>query len=117
VLGVLRGAGFSIEMTAHAYAAIDSYTYGFALQEATLPFEAGEQTADLAQEILEQAPAGDYPHLTELAVEHVLRPGYDFGHEFEFGLDLILDGLERVVRASGQAKARALRGTRPGSSR
>jgi hypothetical protein len=65
------------------------------LQEASLPFESGEQTAQLAQEILALAPAAAYPHLTELTVEHVLQPGYDYGDEFEFGLDLILDGLER----------------------
>ena len=41
--------------------------------------------------------SGEYPHLTEIAVEHVLQPGYDYGDEFEFGLDLILDGLERVL--------------------
>ena len=97
VLGCLRGAGFSIELTAHAYAVLDSYIYGFALQEATLPFDTAEETAALAHEILEQFPTDEYPHLTELAVEHVLRPGYDFGDEFEIGLDLILDGLERAA--------------------
>jgi Tetracyclin repressor-like, C-terminal domain len=48
------------------------------------------------QAILEQLPADEYPYLTELTIEHVLQPGYDYGDEFEFGLDLILDGLERV---------------------
>jgi Bacterial regulatory proteins, tetR family len=47
---------------------------------------------------MEAFPAGDFPHLTEIAVEHVLQPGYDFGNEYEFGLDLILDGLERAAR-------------------
>ena len=41
--------------------------------------------------------AGEYPHLSELAVEHVLKPGYDYSAEFEYGLDLILDGLERAI--------------------
>jgi AcrR family transcriptional regulator len=97
VLGCLRGAGFSIEMTAHAYSVLDSYIYGFALQEANLPFDDAEETAQVAEEILGQFRAGDYPHLTELAMEHVLQPGYDYGNEFEVGLDLILDGLERAV--------------------
>jgi AcrR family transcriptional regulator len=97
VLGCLRSGGFSIELTAHAYALLDSYIYGFALQEATLPFDSNEQTAAVATEIMEQFAAGQYPHLTELAVEHVLRPGYSFGDEFEVGLDLILDGLEQEV--------------------
>ena len=96
VIGTLREAGFSITMAAHAFSAIDSYTYGFALQEASLPFDSAEQTTEVAQMILAQLPAGEYPHLTELTIEHVLRPGYDYGDEYEFGLDLILDGLERA---------------------
>jgi hypothetical protein len=52
----------------------------------------------VAQTIMEAFPAGDFPHLTEIAVEHVLQPGYDFGNEYEFGLDLILNGLERAAR-------------------
>jgi AcrR family transcriptional regulator len=96
VLGILRGAGFSVAMAAHAYSLLDSYTYGFAMQEAVLPFDTGEETAALAQSILARATPGQYPHLTEFTVEHVLKPGYDYGAEFEFGLDLILDGLERA---------------------
>ncbi len=97
VLGCFRRAGFSIELTAHAASAVDSYVYGFALQEATLPFETREQTAELAEAIMASMPTDEYPHLTELAVEHVLKPGYDYGDEFEFGLDLVLDGLERAA--------------------
>jgi AcrR family transcriptional regulator len=93
MLGTLRGAGFSIEMTAHAYALIDSYVYGFALQEAALPFEGPDTVAAVAGPMIEQFSTGQYPHLVELATEHVLRPGYDFGDEFDFGLTLILDGL------------------------
>ncbi|AQA25255.1 bacterial regulatory, tetR family protein [Rhodococcus sp. MTM3W5.2] len=96
VLGSLRAGGFSVPMAAHAFAVLDSYIYGFALQEAALPFEGPQETEDLAQAILEGMPADEFPHLTELAVEHVLQPGYEFGSEFEFGLDLILDGLERA---------------------
>ncbi len=95
VIGTLRQAGFSIELAAHAFSALDSYTYGFAMQETSLPFDTPEQTAEVAQTILAQFPAGEYPHLTELTVEHVLKPGYDYGNEYAFGLDLILDGLER----------------------
>ncbi len=97
VLGCLRAAGFSIEMTAHAYSVLDSYIYGFALQEASLPFGTAEETAQVAQEIAGQLPADEYPHLTELAVGHVLQPGYHYGNEFEIGLDLILDALERAA--------------------
>jgi AcrR family transcriptional regulator len=97
VIGILRSAGFPIALVAHAFSALDSYIYGFALQQRALPFETGEQTAELAQSIMASFPAGDYPHLVELTVEHVLQPGYDYGEEFEFGLDLILDGLERAL--------------------
>lgn len=96
VIGALRRAGFSIKMTAHAYSLLDSYIYGFALQEAvSLPFDK-ETAPDVAEAIMAQMPTGTYPHLAELAVEHVLQPGYDYGDEFEYGLELILDGLDRV---------------------
>ncbi len=96
VIGCLRNAGFAVELTAHAYSVLDSYIYGFALQERSLPFDTPDETAELAQVILAQFPADEYPHLAELTTEHVLRPGYDYGNEFEFGLDLILDGLDRL---------------------
>ena len=95
VIGSLREV-FSVEMAAHAFSVLDSYIYGFALQEASLPFETGEDGAELAQAILNQMRPDEYPHLTELTVEQVLQPGYDYGDEYEFGLDLILDGLERA---------------------
>jgi AcrR family transcriptional regulator len=98
VLGCLRRAGFAVALTAHAYSLLDAYVYGFALQEASLPFKGPEETTEVAQEIMAGFPADAYPHLTELAVQHVLRPGYDYGDEFEFGLDLILDGLERTAQ-------------------
>jgi hypothetical protein len=95
VIGTLRQGGFSVAMAAHAFSVLDSYVYGFALQEATLPFHTVEETAEVAQMILAQLPRDEYPHLVELTLEHVLQPGYDYGNEFAFGLDLILDGLER----------------------
>ena len=57
VLGCLRGGGFSIEMTAHAYALIDAFVYGFALQEASLPATAGDEMADLAESMAAAMPA------------------------------------------------------------
>jgi AcrR family transcriptional regulator len=96
VIGCLRGGGFTVEATAHAFSLLDSYVYGFAMSERSLPFETPAETAELAASIMEGFPAGEYPHLTELAVEHVLQPGYDYGAEFELGLDLILDGLDRT---------------------
>jgi hypothetical protein len=101
VIGCLRKAGFSVELTAHAYAVLDSYLYGFALQERSLPFETPDETVELAQAIMSQFSDGQYPHLAELTTEHVLQPGYDHGNEFQFGLDLILDGLERISDGAG----------------
>jgi AcrR family transcriptional regulator len=94
-LGTLRTAGFSVAMTAHAYALLDSYIYGFALQEAALPFNS--ETVTEAAEAIMGVFAGEYPHLTEMAAEHILRPGYDFGDEFEIGLTVILDALGRSI--------------------
>ena len=89
---------FSLELTAHAYSLLDSYIYGFALQEASLPFGSGEEAAQVARQISGQFASGQYPYLTEMAMEHVLRPGYDYGGEFAIGLDLILDGLAAAAR-------------------
>jgi AcrR family transcriptional regulator len=97
VLGCLRRGGFSIEMTAHAYAVIDAFIYGFALQEASLPATSGDDMAELAQSMTAAMPAGEYPNLVEFTTEHVLQPGYDFGREFDFGLDLVLDGLDAAI--------------------
>ncbi|MGZ4650989.1 MAG: TetR/AcrR family transcriptional regulator C-terminal domain-containing protein [Kineosporiaceae bacterium] len=100
VLGCLRAAGFPIPLAAHAFSLLDSYVYGFALEEASLPFETSEQTAELARAILAGIPAEEYPHLRELTAEHVLQPGYDYGEEFALGLDLILEGLQRALSQS-----------------
>lgn len=94
VIGSLRNGGFSVAMAAHAIAMIDSYVYGFAMQEATMPFTS-ETVAGMAAAFLAQFPAAEFPYVAELTTEHVLQPGYDFGAEFEVGLDLVLDGLQR----------------------
>ena len=100
VLASLRNAGFSLELAAHAYAALDSYIYGFALQERALPFESPEETAALARVMLTQFPADEYPHLAEFTFGHVLQPGYDYAEEYEYGLDLILDGLQKAYEGA-----------------
>ncbi|HSK55967.1 MAG TPA: TetR/AcrR family transcriptional regulator C-terminal domain-containing protein [Jiangellales bacterium] len=100
VLGYLLGAGFSLELAAHAYSVLDSYIYGFALQERGLPFDTPEEGAELAQVMVEQFPADEYPHLARFTFGHVLQPGYDYGSEYEYGLDLVLDGLERALEGA-----------------
>ena len=98
VLGCLRAAGFSIEMTVHAYSVQDAYIYGFALQERDMSSETAD---DFAAEAQRQMHAyadvlADYPHLVEVVGGYVAKAGYDYATEFLFGLDLILDGLERL---------------------
>ena len=96
VIGRLRAAGFSMAMAAHAYSLLDGYIYGFALTRMNLPFKTEEEVADVARTLMEPFPAGEYPNLVEFITEHAMKPGYDYGDEFEYGLDLILDGLERA---------------------
>ncbi len=96
VIGSLREAGFTIEMAAHAFSVLDGYLYGFALQQMNLPYHTSAEGAAVAENLLRQLPADEYPHLAEMIVEHALRPGYDYAEEFAFGLDLILGGLERL---------------------
>jgi AcrR family transcriptional regulator len=93
VIGSLRSAGFSVTMTAHAFALIDSYVYGFALSESALPINGPETVTEVATSMMPEAAADLYPHLIEFTTEHILKPGYDFGTEFDFGLTLILDAL------------------------
>ena len=96
VIGSLRAGGFSMEMAAHAYSLLDSYIYGFALTKMNLPFETGEQVADVAQTMLQPFPMDAYPNLVAFITEHAMKPGYDYGDEFAYGLELILDGLDRA---------------------
>src|SRR4051812_29438914 len=100
VIGTLRGAGFSVDLTAHAFSALDAYLYGFALQQRALPFDTLEQAQEVGRQMFARMPPGAYPHLTELTLEHILQPGYDYGAEFDYGLDLVLDGLDRALRVA-----------------
>ncbi len=93
VIGSLRSAGFSVALTAHAFALIDSYVFGFALAESALPINGPETVTEVATAMMPAGSADLYPHLTEFTTEHILQPGYDFGAEFDFGLTVILDAL------------------------
>jgi len=95
VLGSLRNAGFTLVLAAHAVSVIDGYVYGFALQQINIPLQSREQVAEVGTNILRHL-GGEYPHLAEMITDHAMQPGYDYAKEFEFGLDLILDGLERL---------------------
>ena len=98
VMKCLREAGFSLQTAVHAYSALDSYIYGFALQEKTLPFQTSEESAQVAETKLAMQPpsiAEEYPYLVEVVVE-LGKSGYDYAVEFEVGLDLLLDGIEKL---------------------
>jgi AcrR family transcriptional regulator len=94
VIGSLRSAGLDMPTIAHAYSLVDSYVYGFALFAMNLPFDPSEEVADLGQGVLRAYPVNAYPNL--VAYISAMRPGYNYGDEFEYGLDLILDGLDRA---------------------
>jgi AcrR family transcriptional regulator len=96
VIGCLRAAGFDMAAAATAYSLLDAYIYGFALTKMNLPFDTTTNIAEMAETMLEPFPAGEYPNLAAFITEHAMKPGYDFANEFEVGLDVILDGLERV---------------------
>jgi AcrR family transcriptional regulator len=90
-LGCLRAAGFSVEMTVRAYGVIYAYVYGF-----VLAFNQESRIAQ-ARQIIAGAGSDQYPSAIEVTKQHVLGPTFDYTHEFESGLDLILDGVERTL--------------------
>jgi AcrR family transcriptional regulator len=102
VLGCLRAAGFSLEATVHAYSVLDAYIYGFALQESDMSSENADDFAAEAQRQMHEYAAvlAEYPYLVEVVGGYVAESGYDYATEFLFGLDLILDGLDRLRDAS-----------------
>jgi AcrR family transcriptional regulator len=100
VIGSLRAGGFDMALVAHAYSVLDGYIYGFALTRMNLPFESGDDVATMAETMLEPFAVDAYPNLVAFITEHAMKPGYDFGDEFEHGLDLILDGIERAGRTA-----------------
>ena len=94
VTACLRRAGFDVLMATHANWLLDSYIYGFALQEAGLPFDTADEFADMGEGVfLPQLPPDEFPYLHESAAA-LIATGYDPAEEFTFGLDLILAALE-----------------------
>ena len=94
-LSILLDSGCSATMATHAYNLLDSYVLGFALQEVNLPFSNAEELAAVGEALIVQVPADQYPNLVRVSAE-LRSSGFDYADEFEFGLDLILDGIERA---------------------
>ena len=94
VLAILIAAGFTSASATRAYNLLDSYILGFALQEKGLPFDTKEELAEVGEAFLQHMPANEYPYLTKVAVD-LMGSGFAYADEFEPGLDLILDALER----------------------
>jgi hypothetical protein len=103
VTACLRRAGFSIEMTVHANWLLNSCLYGYVLQEVSLPFATAEDLAEMADEVYLPLLTPDrYPFMFETA-STLLSGGYDHTAEFAFGLDVVLETLERQrVRSAGR---------------
>jgi AcrR family transcriptional regulator len=95
-----REGGFSVVLAAHAISTVDSYVHGFVLQEVNLPFRDEAELAAMTGAIMEAFPASEFPYLFELTVEHVLRPGYDYGQEFDSGLTVVLNGIAGMLDES-----------------
>jgi AcrR family transcriptional regulator len=92
-----RQGGFSVVQAAHAISTVDSYVHGFVLQEVNLPFRDESQLAAMTGQIMETFPTSEFPYLFELTLEHVLQPGYDYGQEFDSGLEVVLDGVAALL--------------------
>ena len=92
-----REGGFSVLLAAHAISVVDSYVHGFVLQEVNLPFRGEAELAAMTGAIMETFPASEFPFLFEMTVQHVLLPGYDYGSEFDSGLEVVLDGVAGLL--------------------
>lgn len=96
VLGVLRRAGFPAAMALRAFSVLDSYAYGFIIQEKNLPSGSTAKAREEVESFFRQLPAGEYRYLAEIVVDVALKSGFDYEKEFEFGLNLLLEALESI---------------------
>jgi len=97
VLGTLRRAGFTLELAARAFSLLDSYIYGFVRQQLNMSAGGDIEPEEMGAAFLRALPADEYPYLREMVVEQAMKSGYDESADFDFGLDLILDGLQRLL--------------------
>jgi AcrR family transcriptional regulator len=97
VVGTLRRAGFTLEMAARAFSMLDGYIYGFGRQRLDSSAQPDITPEEMAEAFLRTLPAEEYPYLREMVVDYALSSSQDESADFAFGLDLILDGLERLL--------------------
>ena len=96
VLGTLMEAGFSVDGASRAFSLLDSYIYGFGIQQFNFSADGDASPEEMAEAFLAAVPPENYPHLHRMAA-HAMRVGYDAEADFDFGLEVILDGLERIL--------------------
>jgi AcrR family transcriptional regulator len=101
VLGTLLRAGFTLEQAARAFSVLDSYIYGFGRQQLGMSAGGDMPPEEMAEAFLGAIPADEYPYLREMVVDHAMTSGYDEEADFDFGLGLILDGLQRLLHRAG----------------
>jgi AcrR family transcriptional regulator len=102
VIGTLRRAGFTLELAVRAFSLLDSYVYGFGRQQLNVSTPPDADPEAMTEAFLRAIPADEYPYLTEMVVDYAMKTGHDESADFGFGLDLILDGLQRLLdRAAG----------------
>ena len=97
VIGTLRRAGFTLELAVRAFSLLDSYVYGFGRQQLNMSAGGDIEPEQMGEAFLRAIPADEYPYLREMVVEYAMTSGYDESADFDFGLDLILDGLQRLL--------------------
>lgn len=97
VIGTLRRGGFSIDQTARAFSLLDSYVYGFGRQQFNMSAGGDASLEQVTEAFRSAIPVDEFPHLTEMVVDYAMKGDYDEGADFAFGLELILDGLERTL--------------------
>ena len=117
VLGRLRRAGFSVAKAVHAYSLLDSYIYGFALTQLNLPYRTPEEGMKVADTLIVQVPREEMPYLAEMLADYAKRPGYAYANEFEVGLDLLLEALDRYRRSSREPARAHRRNSRANGAR
>lgn len=98
MIGTLLGAGFSLELAARAFSVLDCYIYGFARQLLNMDLNEDKTNKKQAAALRDAMPDDVYPHLAEIA-ELTMKNGYDEEADFEFGLNLILNGLESILKS------------------